>query len=130
MGWEQAPKRRAVRETADARFTGRFSFCLPRKAFHFPPISRCLHFPLSRSRERAGVRAFGVGRFTLKGRGWKGRTTLPSPCPLPQAGEGKEVTREKGNEVANGRKRQRDETYFSRRICGTGKPASLNSAND
>ena len=38
-----------------------------------------VHFPLSRFRERAGVRAIL----------WKRFARLPSPYPLPQAGEGK-----------------------------------------
>src|SRR6478609_7199149 len=45
-----------------------------------PSLSYPALFPLSRLRERAGVRAIL----------WKRFARLPSPYPLPQAGEGKE----------------------------------------
>ena len=48
------------------------------------PLLR-LCFPLSRVRERVGVRA--SGRLRLLGR-YRANVDMPSPSPHPQAGEG------------------------------------------
>src|SRR5690242_21229249 len=51
----------------------------PAQAIDIEDFRHCEMFPLSRLRERAGVRAIASKRFA----------SVPSPSPLPQAGEGK-----------------------------------------
>ncbi len=80
--------RRAVSSAPQTRLRRRCSNAAP---FLFVRSVMARPFPLSRLRERVGVRAFGVKRVGCLCARWKREPRAPSPCPLPQAGEGKAV---------------------------------------